>query len=89
MMIAHIEGATRVLGKSQGYIGLPVRDDLEFDRALGGNVHSMTTAWQPSPEEMALIAAGAPIYLTILCDHPWPKMAGHPPCRMEVGAAPE
>lgn len=28
MQIARIEGTTRILGKAQGYYGLPVRDDL-------------------------------------------------------------
>lgn len=28
MIIARIEGANRVCGKSQGYMGLPVRDEL-------------------------------------------------------------
>jgi hypothetical protein len=89
LIIAHIEGATRVLGKSQGYIGLPVRDDVEFDKASGQNVHSMTTAWQPTPAEMAAIAAGAPIEFTIFCQHAFPAMAGWPPCRMTVGKVPE
>ena len=32
MMIAHIEGATRICGKAQGYLGLPLRDELISER---------------------------------------------------------
>jgi hypothetical protein len=82
MSIAHIEGATRVLGVSQGYLGLPLRDDIEFDKASGENVHTMTTAWQPNPRQMAAIAKGATIYLTLFG-------INHPPCRIEVGPEPD
>jgi len=43
MMIMHIKGATRVLGLSQGYQGLPVKD--EFIQAEGeGKIPVMLTA---------------------------------------------
>lgn len=28
MLIAAIEGVTRIIGKSQGYLGLPLRDEV-------------------------------------------------------------
>ncbi len=76
MMINAIEGATRRIGKSQGYKGLPIRD---FQYADG--TPAMTTSWQPTPAELAALAAGAPIYVTLLG-------SAHPPILLEVGAPP-
>ena len=43
MLIARIPNATRVLGKSQGYLGLPIRDDLRAEyeslRGAGGRIN--------------------------------------------------
>lgn len=75
MMINAIEGATRRIGKSQGYKGLPLRDEV------GHFGPQMVTSWQPTPAEIAAIAAGAPIYLTVLG-------SAHPPVMLEVGATP-
>lgn len=80
MLIGHIEGATRVLGKPQGYLGLPVRDEVFLGE--DGKPHcKITSAWLPTPEEIAAIVAGAPILLTQLCVTP-------PPMFMGVGAPP-
>lgn len=68
-----IEGTTRRIGKSQGYKGLCVRD-FEF----GDGTPAMMTAWQPTPSEIARIAAGETIYLTILG-------TAHPPILLQVG----
>lgn len=89
--ILRIQGATRTLGKSQGYYGLPVRDDVEqFPEALehslatsgvtGPNTPVMATAWQFSPDELAALNAGAPLYV---------KLVGiaHPPIMLAVGEA--
>lgn len=81
MLIDMISGVTRILGKSQGYTGLPLRDGMEFDKATGEMSPTMTTAWRPMPDELERLMAGAPVYLTILG-------TGHPPVRMEVGVAP-
>lgn len=81
MQIGRIEGATRVLGQSQGYLGLPVRDEvIECD--VGGFTPAMVTVWLPTAEEIAAIAAGAPIYLRLLG-------TAHPPVLMFVGEPPE
>ena len=72
-----IEGATRRIGKAQGYIGLCVRDFT-----FGDGTPAMATAWQPTPDEIARIVAGAPIYLTILG-------SAHPPVCMDVGQPPK
>ena len=75
MMINAIEGATRRIGKSQGYLGLPLRDEI------GNHGPQMVSSWQPTPTEIAAIVAGAPIYLTVLGQ-------GHPPVMLEVGVTP-
>ena len=81
MQIGRIEGATRVLGKSQGDIGLPVRDETINCTVTGEGTPCMVTVWHPTPDEMARLAAGAPIYLRVIG-------TGHPPVMMEVGAWP-
>lgn len=68
-----IDGATRRIGKSQGYKGLCVRD-FEF----GDGTPAMMTAWQPTPSEIAKIVSGETIYLTILG-------TAHPPILLQVG----
>jgi len=82
MEIGHIQGTTRVLGKSQGYYGLPIRDVLLNDSVNGPETPAMQTAWFPTPDEMAAINAGAPIILTVLG-------SGHPPVMLGTGAVPE
>ena len=75
MMINAIEGATRRICKSQGYLGLPLRDVV-----LNGDP-AMISSWQPTPAELALLAGGASIYLTVLG-------SGHPPVLLTVGQLP-
>lgn len=72
-----IPGTTRRIGKSQGYNGLSLRDEL-----CPHNGPQMVSSWQPTPAEVAAIVAGAPIYLTVLG-------AGHPPVILAVGPKPE
>ncbi len=43
---------------------------------------AMTSAWLPTPEKLARIAAGAPVLLTVVG-------CGHPPVALEVGEIPE
>jgi hypothetical protein len=75
MQIGRVENATRVLGKSQGYIGIPVRDE-----AVDG-VPCMVTSWHPTPRELAALNAGAPVHVKILG-------TDHPPILVEVGQIP-
>lgn len=63
---------TRVLGKSQGYIGLPIRDTVYED-----GTRTMISAWEPTPAELAAIQAGASIYVEIYG-------AAHPPIKVYV-----
>jgi hypothetical protein len=52
MQIGRIEGTTRVLGRSQGYLGLPVRDEVITCAVGGEGTPAMTTAWHPTPAEL-------------------------------------
>lgn len=72
MQIIKIDGCTRTIGESQGYIGLPLRDVTLNDSVTGPNSPAMQSAWLPTPEELAAIVAGAPIILTVMGK-------GHPP----------
>jgi hypothetical protein len=81
MQIGRIEGATRVIGKSQGYLGLPLRDEVVNDMVNVPGTPSMVTAWLPSPDELVALNAGAAIHLRVLG-------SVHPPVMVEVGSPP-
>lgn len=81
MLIGTIEGVTRIIGKSQGYLGLPLRDEIISCAVNGDGTPSMVTAWQPTPDELARLNAGASVHLRILG-------TVHPPVMVEVGQAP-
>lgn len=72
MIVVMIEGFTRVLGKSQGYFGLPLRDEVQ------DGVPCMMTAWEPTPDELVAINAGAKIEISIMGK-------SHPPIFVGVG----
>lgn len=74
MQVGVIEGTTRVVGKSQGYNGLPIRDEVTNCSVNGPNTPAMITAWLPTPAELAAINAGAPIHVRILGRVPPPMM---------------
>lgn len=82
MQIGMIAGATRILGKSQGYLGLPIRDDVIACTVNGEGTPAMTTAWLPTPREIEAIVMGAPVHVRILGTQ-------HPPIMVEVGEVPE
>ena len=82
MQIGMIEGATRVIGKSQGYLGLPLRDIVLDDTVTGPQTPAMETAWFPTPKEIDAIIAGAPIILRVIG-------TGHPPVMLLVGQEPQ
>jgi hypothetical protein len=81
MEIGRIEGATRTIGKSQGYLGLPRRDEVINCAVNGPSTPVMVTAWFPSPEELVALAAGAAIHVRILG-------TAHPPIMVGVGLVP-
>jgi hypothetical protein len=78
MMIKRIRGFTREIGKSQGYLGLPLRDELINDSVTGANTPSMVTAWEPTPDEIARLVCSAPVLLRVVG-------VGHPPVMITVG----
>lgn len=82
MQIGHIENSTRVLGKSQGYLGLPVRDEVLVCSVNGVGTPAMTTAWIPTPAEIDAINQGAAIHIRILG-------IAHPPIMVDVGEIPD
>lgn len=82
MIIAMIKGVTRVIGKSQGYLGLPLRDEPIDCPVNGPGTPSMVTAWEPTPDELERLNKGAPVHLRILGSQ-------HPPVMLTVGEVPE
>lgn len=84
MIPVRIQGFTNYLGAPIGWepdkhgpcAHLAVR--VEIDLELGV---SMSSAWEPTPEEIALIVAGAPIILKVFG-------AGHPPVWLSASEAP-
>ena len=72
--IGMIEGVTRICGKSQGFLGLPLRDGTRLCNVAGGEVPTMTSAWFPSPDELRALNAGAAIHVHIDGTTPAPMM---------------
>jgi hypothetical protein len=81
MQIGRIQGFTRVVGKKQGYPGLPVRDVVIESNVAGPGTRAMETAWLPMPNELAALNAGAPIVLRVYG-------TVHPPVLLYAGAVP-
>lgn len=81
MLIGHIEGATRTIGRSQGYKGLPIRDEKIHCTVNGPDTPRMVTAWTPTPDELAKLNAGASVHVCLLGQT-------HPPILVEVGEPP-
>lgn len=85
MITGKISGFTRVLGA-------PADWDEERDGWCGGlaikdqpcenGMNYMISAWEPNPDELERIKAGAPILLLIVG-------VVHPPVMLSVGAAPD
>lgn len=82
MQIGRIEGTTRMLGKSQGYLGLPVRDVVLNCSVNGPETPAMETAWHPTPAELEALNSGASVVLRVLG-------VLHPPVMVYVGQPPE
>lgn len=81
MQPGHVLNATRVVGKGQGYSGLPVRDETVDCTVNGPDTPVMVTAWHPTPKEVAALVMGAPVYVRILGTK-------HPPIEVCVGEVP-
>lgn len=82
MLVGRIQGATRTIGKSQRYLGLPLRDETIDCPVNGPLTPSMVTAWIPTPDELAALNAGAAVQVRILG-------TAHPPIMVDVGEAPD
>lgn len=84
MEIGRIQGATRNFGAPVGWEkdkhgtcgGLPIRDEMHRP-----GLPSMVSAWFPTPDELARLRDGAPIYLTVVG-------TVHPPVALTIGNPP-
>lgn len=79
MDIKEIDGATRTIGKSQGYRGLPLRDEI-ITTNIGGKdreVPAMFSEWTLSEEEVHQLIKGGTIRLCVLGQ-------SHPPVLLNV-----
>lgn len=81
MMVGRVANATRTIGEDQGYLALPIRDEVVKCAVNGEGTAVMVTAWEPTPDEISRIVAGAPIHLKVLG-------TDHPPVMLEVGEPP-
>jgi len=77
MQPLRITNATRVLAETQNeFYALAIKDEV-----IDG-VNHMTSVWEPTPRELANLAAGGAVRLTILGQ-------GHPPVTITTQPAPE
>lgn len=81
MQISMIEDHTRICGKAQGFMGLPIRDQM-LDVEGFGQVNQMSSAWRPTPAELEALNKGAAVHVRI-----WGRIA--PPMLVEVGPTPD
>jgi hypothetical protein len=77
MIAKRIVGTTRTIGKSQGYLGLSIRDQLIDCPVNGPDTPCMLTAWEPTPDELERLNQGKHIILRILGNQ-------HPAVYLEV-----
>lgn len=81
MEIAKVSGANMTLRAPRNWdedrdgrcYDLPIRAEV-----LNGSLAALTSAWKPSPEELARLNAGAPVHLRVIGQ-------SHPPVMLEVG----
>lgn len=84
MIPGRIPGATRYLGAPDGWVPDATGDCAHLairDMPINGDVPSMHSVWEPTPDELERLKAGAKVYLIIVG-------AVHPPVALSVGAAP-
>lgn len=81
MEVRQISGCTRTIGRSQGYIGLPLRDVVINDSVTGPKTPAMESAWRPSASEIADLKEGGVVILRVIGK-------AHPPVMLYVGAEP-
>ena len=77
MLPIRISNATRVLAETQDeYYALAI-----FDEVLDG-IPQMTSAWEPTPKELAVLNAGGTVRLTIVGNV-------HPPVMLSINEPPK
>ena len=77
MQPLRISNATRILAETQDeYYVLAIKDEVV------DGVNHMTSVWEPTPAELADLASGGAVRLTILG-------SGHPPVKVTTQPAPE
>ncbi len=81
MLIASIENATVTIGRDQGFLGLPLRVE-PWHCPVSGDTIALTSAWSPTPEELAALNAGASVHVRLI------NVTRHPPIMLEVGPVP-
>jgi hypothetical protein len=73
MIAARIEGFTREMAKDQPeFARLCIRDEPVVIEGWVTPFNAMVSAWEPTPQELALLNAGGKVYLRIVG-------SGHPP----------
>lgn len=80
-----LEGVSAVIGKSQGYHGLPIRIEAESGDST---TRYLRSHWEPSPAEIAAIAAGAPIAIVLKVFVDDDGVVRHPPIIVQLGDIP-
>lgn len=73
---------THIIGRDQGYLGLAVNYSAAVDGPSGQQTPRMRTAWQPTPEELERLNAGASFVVELI------NVAQHPPIMVSVGEPP-
>lgn len=83
-MNRHLDGAVRSVGARQGYLGISVLYGSCVLCLDGRDITAPTvvTAWEPTPDELAALSAGASVMLELLAQ-------AQPPMRIWVGTPPE
>lgn len=62
---------TVIAGKKQGYLGLAINYTEVTDTNFPGQVFpAMVTAWEPTPDELAALNAGAKVIIQMLGSPP-------------------
>lgn len=74
---------TQIIGRSQGYLGLAVNFGTMVDPVTSAETPCLTTAWQPTPEQLADLNAGASIVVELI------NVWQHPPILVRVSERPE
>lgn len=71
-----------VIGKSQGYLGLAVHFGVVIDETTGKQTPALTTAYTPTPDELARLNAGGSVIVRLI------NVIQHPPIAVWVGEPP-